>query len=43
MLLQGSVVESKHQTVIGASIVVKGTTNAIVADADEYKLNVADP
>ena len=44
-IISGSVVDQKTlQTVIGASVVVKGTTNGTMTDSDgNYKLNVSDP
>lgn len=43
--ITGSVVDQKtSQTVIGASVAVKGTANATMTDGDgNFKLNVADP
>ncbi|WP_186461825.1 TonB-dependent receptor [Mucilaginibacter pallidiroseus] len=42
--IRGKVVDSKGQTVIGASVLEKGTTNGVTTDVDgNFKLNVAGP
>lgn len=41
ILIEGKVVDDQREAVIGASILVKGTTNGTVTDVDGYfKLNV---